>query len=104
MNNHIFIYRDTHSQNSTVINNQTIYDKNLTYQARFLLIWLLSIDPEEDTKLSIEEISDKTGIPLSRTRSVVQELQDARYIRLGHIKDKSYRWYIFERPIREEDL
>ena len=107
---HITIYREPFSQNSTVINNKVIHDKNLTYQARFLLIWLLSINPEEeeDVKLTSEKISSETKIPLYKVRSLVKELQDARYIKLGRVREGNrfgcYHWYIFERPIWEDDL
>lgn len=108
MNNYISIYRDSHSQNSTTISNQIIQDKNLSYQARFLLVWLLSLELNGYTKIDINKISDLTGIPVSRTRSLVQELQDAGHIKLSRVRDGNrygcYNWYIFETPIKEEDL
>lgn len=102
MNNYITIHRDNHSRNFTVLSNQLIRNSSLTYQARFLLIWLLSFNPQEGFKFSIDKISNKTGIPLSRTRSLVQELQDAGYVKLTRIREGNrygcYIWDIYESP------
>lgn len=53
--NNITIYRDTHSRNSTEISNQVIHNQGLSYQARFLLVWLLSADTDEDRIIIPEE-------------------------------------------------
>lgn len=102
MGNYISIHRDNHSRNFTVISNQVIRNQDLSYQARFLLIWLLSFNPQEGFKFSIDKISGKTGIPVSRTRSLVQELQDAGYIKLSRIREVNrfgcYHWEIYETP------
>ena len=102
MSNYIIIHRDNHSRNFTVISNQIIRNQGLSYQARFLLTWLLSFNPQDGFKFSIDKISNKTGIPLSRTRSLIQELQNAGYIKLSRIRESNrygcYRWEIFETP------
>jgi len=102
MSNYITIHRDNHSRNFTVISNQIIRNQGLSYQARFLLVWLLSFNPQDGFRFSIDKISNKTGIPLSRTRSLIQELQNAGYIKLSRIRESNrygcYRWEIFETP------
>lgn len=102
MSNYIIIHRDNHSRNFTVISNQIIRNQGLSYQARFLLTWLLSFNPQDGFRFSIDKISNKTGIPLSRTRSLIQELQNAGYIKLSRIRESNrygcYRWEIFETP------
>lgn len=102
MGNYIVIHRDDHSRNFTVISNHIIRNQSLSYQARFLLTWLLSFNPQDGFRFSIDKISNKTGIPLSRTRSLIQELQNAGYIKLSRIRESNrygcYRWEIFETP------
>ena len=66
------------------------------------MIWLLSFNPKEGFKFSLDKISCKTGIPLSRTRALVQELQAAGYIKLSRIREVNrfgcYHWDIYETP------
>lgn len=98
----ITVYRDDHSQHSTTISNHVINDKNLSYQARFLLVWLLSTAADEDFKISIDEIPGLTGIPMSRTRLLVQELENSGHIKLLRNREGNrygyYHWYVFEQP------
>lgn len=98
----ITIYRDSHSQDSTTISNHIISNRDLSYQARFLLIWLLSYDFNEMTRFNIDTIANMTGMPVSRTRIVVDELQNAGHIRLSRIREGCrygcYHWHIFEQP------
>lgn len=99
----VVIHRDQHTQNFTVISNHVIRDTKISYHARYLMSWLLSFNPQDEFKYTLEFISRKIDMPLSRVRTCVQELQDAGYIQLERTRNGAryghYKWVISETPI-----
>lgn len=94
------VYRVNHTQKFTQIDNRIIENTNLTFGARFLLIFLLKFSPDDNFKFSYERISKKAGISFSKTRALVKELQDAGYVKLTRMKDGNlygfYHWDVYE--------
>lgn len=102
MTNFVVMDRDQHTRDYTVLSNRILRDTSISYHARYLMAWLLSYNPKEDFKYTLEMIARRVKMPLSRVRTSVQELQDAGYIRLERTRNGArygnYIWYISENP------
>lgn len=102
MNEFANVYHINHSRNFSQIDNRIHHNLKLSYQARYLLVFLLQYNPDDKFKFSFEKISSASGIPFYKTRALVQELQDAGYIKLTRLRDGNryggYRWDIYEDP------
>lgn len=105
----ITIHRDNNSQPSTTISNHIINDRNLSAEARFLLIWLLACDTDDDTKITFEKIASETGISISKISRAIKELTDAGYLRINKSRPTGFgagrsfitTYEIFEQPVKE---
>lgn len=108
-NPYTVVHRDpVHTSNFTILNNKVLRNSELSYQARFLLAWLLTWNPKEGFKFSTDKISKSTKIPLARTRILIKELQDAGYLKLTQLRDGQRfgycRWDIYESPILDNTV
>lgn len=99
----VVINRDQHSRDFTVISNRVLRDNNISYHARYLMTWLLSYNPKDNFKYTLDLIARKIDMPLTRVRSSLQELQNAGYVKLERTRNGAryghYRWEINETPI-----
>ena len=99
------IFRNKHEVNYTVLSNQTLSDKTLSFKARGLLAFMLS--KPTDWEFFITEIitnSDKDGA--GSVRAGIKELIAAGYLTCKQPKTKHGRWGksiwdVWERPHTE---
>ncbi|MDH6279317.1 replication protein [Prescottella agglutinans] len=91
----------------TILDNDVINDKRLSYRARGVLIWLLSKPADWRTRSeSIAAQSPKEG--REAIRSAMRELREAGYLRTEKIQDpETGRWStittVFEVPVDESE-
>ena len=89
------------STNFTTINNEFIFNKNLTLKAKGLLCHLLALP--NDWKLYVEEVEKWHKDGKSAIYSAFKELTDNGYMKRDQVRDKlgkikSWDYIIFEKP------
>ena len=89
------------STNYTTINNEFIFNKNLTLKAKGLLCHLLALP--NDWKLYVEEVEKWHKDGKSAIYSAFKELTDNGYMKREQVRDdygkiKSWNYIIFEKP------
>ena len=107
-NPYVGIHRNpVHTSNFIILDNQVLRNSELSFQARFLLAWLLTCNPKS-SKFSADKISKNTKIPLARTKLAIKELQNAGYLKLTRLRDGQrygfFRWDIYESPILDNTV
>lgn len=88
----------------TQISNQTLQDETLTWKARGILAYLLSLP--EDWRVYATEVATRSPQGLAALTSGIKELEKAGYIRKELVRDKSgkfegYQYIVYERPVTE---
>ena len=101
-----YIFRQRLESEYTVIRNALIRDKNLTFEARGLLEYLLSQPPDWET--SKQDLVNQSPAGEYAIGRILKELEDARYIfrRKSRTGEGKWRWetYVFDQPLSEEAM
>ena len=75
----------------TVVRNDAVRDKQLSFRARGLLVWMLS---HESGRLITAFAMFEAGVEgRDSIRTALRELEAARYIRRTRYSDRSGRWF-----------
>ena len=95
------IHRDDHNDSFTMIRNDVLNDKNLSFEAKGFLVYLFSLP--DDWEFSINGLSFNTGLTRNTIMRLVKELKKAGYIHQKKKQNKkgqftSYEWDIYELP------
>ena len=95
------IHRDDHNDSFTMIRNDVLNDKNLSFEAKGFLVYLLSFTDEWE--FSINGLAYTTGLTRNTIMRLVKELKKAGYIHQKKKQNKkgqftSYEWDIYELP------
>ena len=97
-----YIFRRTQEDKFTIIPNALIRDTRLSWEARGLLMYLLSQKPDWTVrKTDLERQSQANDFVVSR---ILKELEDTRYIYREQVNDEDsgrFEWvtYVFDSPI-----
>ena len=101
-----YIFRQILEREYTVIRNALIRDKNLTFEARGLLGYLLSQPPDWET--SKQDLVNQSPAGEYAVGQILKELEAANYIfrRKSRTKEGKWRWetYVFDQPLSEEAM
>lgn len=92
------------SQNFTVISNELIRDKNLSWKSTGFLIYLLS--SADDWELNFEDLQKRKKDGLSSTQKAAEELKVAGYLKIERVRnDKGQiihtNWHVTDSPETE---
>jgi len=95
------------SSHFTIIPNDVISDQNLSWKSLGLLVKLLSLPPGYPY-LTMESLAKKNGTGAAATRSGLQELETAGYLRIERTHDSRGRfaktvWHISDEPSEGAD-
>ena len=97
------ILRNQKEDNFTVIDNETLHDKSLSWKAKGLLSYLLSLPPDWDLHLS--ELENHATDGESSTRTGIDELKERGYIHYKKEKDAKghfqHIYHVYERPKKD---
>lgn len=105
----------TRAKVSTLISNEIINSKELSFEAIMVLIWMLSrvdgcvysteyiqafifaqeVKPKDETE---KQKKVRVDAKLAKTQKIIEELRDAKYIFLEQHKDGRTCWHVFEDP------
>ena len=93
------IHRADHSDNYMVISNRIARDERLSFEARGLLVFMLSMS--DDWNFSIKGLVNQTGMKRSVILRMVKELRDCGYILIKQETKKDGKftaktWEIYE--------
>lgn len=93
------IHRAKHDKGFLRVDYSTVRDETLSFEARGLLIFLLSMT--DDWEFSIKGISRQTNTSERSVMRIIKELKEAGYITQEKRKDarghfNSYTWHIYE--------
>lgn len=95
------MYIRTHkNKNYTVLDNTALKDENLSWQAKGLLSYLLSLP--DDWQIYISELQTHAKNGKASTANTINELIDAGYITRSRLKNKStgkfegYEYHVYE--------
>ena len=95
------IHRDDHNDSFTIIRNDVLNDKNLSFEAKGFLVYLFSLP--DDWEFSINGLSFNTGLGRTTIMRLVKELKTAGYLVQKRRQDKlgkitSCAWDLYETP------
>lgn len=100
------VIRVNKTKNYTVMSNYHFKDKNLSLKAKGLLSEMLSLP--DDWDYSIEGLASINKEGVKAIRNMLQELEDAGYLKRTRVRDESgrfaYIYDIFEQPQKEEKI
>lgn len=94
------IMRTKQSVASTRIPNNIIDDCEVSTNARFLLIFMLS--KPDDTKFSFERLSKDIGWGMDKLRNAMNELKEAGYVDIQMVKSQIGRYQYSKWIIRDK--
>lgn len=93
------------NKNYTVISNDILRNRNLSWKAKGMLCYMLSCD--DSWKFSIRGLAEMSSDGISAVSSTLKELEDAGYYKKEKIyengKIKEWVYYISETPIYIEN-
>lgn len=94
------IFKIEKNKNYTVMSNYHLRDKNLSYKAKGLLSFMLSLPDDWDYSMSGLEAISKESI--KAIRNILQELEDNKYLVRTRMQDELGKFYydysIYEMP------
>lgn len=94
------VFRINKNSNYTVMSNFHLRDKNLSFKAKGMLSFMLSLPENWDYSLNGLCSISKEGI--SAIRSIIQELETNKYLKIKKFKDTKglfeYEYCIYEYP------
>jgi len=93
--------RKEHASNYTVVGNELIQNTALSWKARGIIIYLLSMP--ENWEFNLSDLENRATEGRAALRSGIDELKEAGYIRIekdraGHGRFDGYTWWVFEEP------
>lgn len=99
--NQATIQRAPHDRRYTVIQNQALQNQQLSWKARGLLAYLLSLP--DDWRVYVTELADHSTDGTAATRSGLQELIDADYVKRERRRDDEgkfagWTYLVYENP------
>lgn len=92
------IFKNRKQENFTVLDNDMIQNKNLSWKARGILTYLLSLP--EDWKVNTKELATHATEGISSLRSGIKELREKGYIVYKKYKDEEGK-FVHEYNIHE---
>ena len=97
------IVRKAKKNNFTIINNNILQDKTLSWKAKGILCYLLSLP--DDWHLNLSQLQDQSIDGRDKLRSGIKELEDAGYVKHTHVRFENgqfshHEWIIYEEPIK----
>ena len=95
----MILRKEKHDNKYTVIDNKALQDNSISWKAKGVLSYLLSLP--DDWKIYLEELTEHTTDGITATRSAVQELIKAGYITRNQLKDDKGRFDSYEYVIHE---
>lgn len=92
------------NQNFTIVSNEVIRDKNLSWKATGFLAYLLSC--ADGWELNFEDLKKRKKDGLTATRTAAEELKNAGYLSIKKIRDEkgriiSFDWIVTDIPNAE---
>lgn len=94
------VFRIEKNNNYTVMSNYHLRDKKLTFKAKGMLSFMLSLPDDWDYSLNGLCSVSKEGI--TSIRSTLNELEKTKYLKIKKVKDSKglfeYEYYIYEYP------
>ena len=94
------VFRINKNNNYTVMGNYHLRDKNLSYKAKGLLSFMLSLP--DDWDYSIKGLVAVSKESIKAIRNILKELQDNGYLIINKIKNEKglfeYEYLIYEKP------
>ena len=97
------VYRNKKQDNFTVLDNSVMQNDNLSWKAKGILTYLLSLPTDWDVHL--KEIEEHATDGITSLRSGIKELREAGYIKYHKYKDDKgkfqHRYNIYEFPKME---
>jgi len=94
------IFKNKKNKNYTVIDNEILQRDNLSWKAKGLLCYLLSLPP--DWEIHLSELEKHATDGQTAVRSGVKELREAGYIIYKKIKDEkghySHQYWVYDKP------
>lgn len=102
-----YFIRHSKERDYTVLDNTFLKDKNLSWKAKGLFAYILSLP--EDWKIHLSELQEHAIDGETSLRSAIKELSDNHYIEQIRLKDEQGRWSsyaykIIEKPLLEKPL
>lgn len=99
------VVRVEKTKNYTVMSNFHLNDKNLSFKAKGLLSYMLSLP--DDWDYTLEGLSKKGKDGIDSVRTAVHELEEAGYLRRERLRDEKGRltvaeYTLSERPIQKK--
>lgn len=98
------VFRIEKNTNYTVMSNYHLRDKKLTFKAKGMLSFMLSLPDNWDYSLNGLCSVSKEGI--KAIRSILQELEQQKYLKRMCTHTETgcfdYDYYIYEQPYKEE--
>lgn len=99
-----YIFKRKREENWTVLPNDLLQDKDLSWEARGLLCYLLS--KPKDWTVRKKDLENQSPVGQYAVKTILEELQEARYVRRKKTRnDKGrYEWitWVFDEPYPEE--
>ncbi len=95
----MILRKEKHDNKYTVIDNKVLQDNSISWKAKGVLSYLLSLP--DDWKIYLEELTEHTTDGITATRSAVQELINAGYITRNQLKDDKGRFDNYEYVVHE---
>jgi hypothetical protein len=86
----------------TQIKNEVANDKNLSWKARGIFLYIFS--KPDDWDFSIERVSQDSTDGIDSTRSAVKELERAGYLKRRKLGDRRMEWFISHKPTLENPM
>jgi hypothetical protein len=98
------VFRVEKSNNYTTMSNYHLRDKNLTYKAKGLLSFMLSLP--EDWDYSINGLCAISKESRKAIRSILKELEELSYLKINKLQNIKglfeYEYLIFEKPYTQK--
>jgi hypothetical protein len=96
------IVRKAVKNNFTVINNNILRNQSLSWKAKGILCYLLSLP--DDWNLNLAQLQDQSIDGRDKLRTGIKELENAGYVKHTHVRLENgqfshHEWMIYEEPI-----
>jgi len=106
-NMEVTIHKATHSRDCAyvMINRNSVQDKNLSWKAKGLLAYVLSLPDDWDIRLS--ELANHSPDGLVCLTNTIVELEENGYIIRKRFRSKDgkfsrYKFYVYEIPVKKQ--
>jgi len=89
-------------KNYTIISNDLINNESLTWEARGMLIYLLS--KPEDWQVRVTDLTRQSPAGVKVVRRVIKELEEHGYISRVRFQDSVTKRFVWETDVREQPI